>query len=402
MLTATLLAGALNYLANMTMGRMLGPAEYSTYAVLLVLHTTLMTLAGVPQMIATSCAARLAALNNLAGLRSLALRLLGWLAPLALFAGALLFLGAGGIARVLQVPTPEPVRALAVAVVPMALAPVGLGLTRGLQRFGAFGGAQIISALLRLVSGALLVLLGLGATGAVLSLLFAVLGIVVVTSVNLSELWHNGMERTDVSADMTRRLVLFATLGMISYTSLTSMDLLIVKTRFPAREAGLYAAVSAVGKIALWIPGALTALLLPKVSARRAAGRDTVCLLRTIQGAALALCGTATVVFFLAAPLVMRILFGEQYVVLAPLLGTYGVAVTFYALVGIWFNYFLAMEQTRYLAGMIVGSLGQAIVLYQFAAKPITVVIGMIVCGGGLFLTGEILFYIQHNLRGRK
>lgn len=410
MLTATVLSGGLNYLVNMAMGRMLGPADYSVYAALLTLHTTLMTLTGVGQTVVTNYAAQMAALGAWDRVRRLAGRAVIWCAPLGVGAAALIFVGAGLIARALQLPALPPVYALAAAALPLALVPAALGLTRGLQRFGAFGGAQIGGAAARVGSGILLVSLGLGATGAVFSLFFATAGVVLAAGLGLPELWRGRRAAPSPASPgpvaapggAVGRFVAFAALGMVSYALLTGMDVLIVKARFPATEAGLYAAVATVGKIALWVPGALTFLLLPKVAAGRAAGRDTVKVLRATQGAALALCGAATVVFFVAGPWVMRVLFGDVYVAMGHLLGLYGVAMTLYALVAIWLNYFLALEQVSFIGLLVLGTILQAAGLL-LASTPNDIIVAIIISGLLLAIMGEvILFYVQRTGRERE
>jgi phage-related minor tail protein len=52
----------------------------------------------------------------------------------------------------------------------MVVRPVADGTLQGKQQFAAFGGVQVVQAVMRLLLGALLILAGWGAFGAVLSL----------------------------------------------------------------------------------------------------------------------------------------------------------------------------------------------------------------------------------------
>jgi O-antigen/teichoic acid export membrane protein len=119
-------------------------------------------------------------------------------------------------------------------------------------------------------------------------------------------------------------------------------------------------------------------------------------LLRATQLAVLGLCGVATIVMFLSGPSVMRLSFGEKYMALAHLLGLYGLAMTLYALISLWFYYYLAMEKATYVWVLTAGIVLQASILSIFTSNSREIVVGMIICGTALTIIGEIMFH-AHN-----
>jgi O-antigen/teichoic acid export membrane protein len=395
MVVATIATGVLNYLSNVFIGRMLGPAQYGNFAALLAFFTTLTALTGVAQIVVTNYTARLTTNNDWAGLRGFTWLALRWLMVAGMAASAVIALGTGWLSRALQITSPESLWVLAAAMLPASLMPLGLGLLLGQQRFGLFGSAQITGATVRLASGVVLVFLGAGVAGAVASLICMSMTVDVFAFVTLPKVWQSWKERATPHLHALGGFLGYTAMGMLCYALLTSMDVLIVKSRFSPVESGLYAAVATVGKITLWIASGLAILLLPKVAERRVLGQDTLPLLRAVQMAVLGLCGSGTLLFFLAGPWVMRVLFGEQYLALAYLLGPYGLAMMLFALAGLLLYYFLAMEQTAYIWILAAGAVLQPIALYILASDVRSIVFGLVGAGLGLVLAGEILLQLK-------
>lgn len=396
MLVATFTTGVLNYVFNMFAGRMLGPADYGIFAALLALFTTLTSLTSIAQVVITNYTAKMNSLKNLEELRGLTWTALSWLTTAGIAISMAIILSARWLSRVFQIDSPYPFWVLAAAILPLALNPLGLGLLLGKQRFGAFGLAQIAGALLRLIGGIALLNLGLGIIGATSSLIFTTLAINLVAFVALPEMWKNWRERSKSQPDALNKVLWYVTIGTLSYALLTGMDVLIVKSRFLPVESGVYASIATVGKIALWMSSALTTLFLPKLTTRRSLGQNALPLLRLTQLAVVGLCSSLTVVFFMAGPRIMNLLFGESYTTLANLLGWYSLSMTLFALASIWFNYFLVTEQTIYIWVLAIGTTVQAAILYFFATNPQQIILGLIICGIALAVAGESIFWFNH------
>jgi O-antigen/teichoic acid export membrane protein len=379
----------LNYFANVIVGRWLGPTDYSIFAVLLSLYTTLAALTGIIQITVTNSTARLAALQDWQMLRGLLHQMIVWLAIAGTTISVITALGAVHLGNLFHISTPAPVLALAAAMTPLAMAPLAMGILQGRERFGAFGMAYIVGAISRLASSLALMGLGAGVTGAVISLAFAPLGTIAVAVFSLPDIWQNWRERSNPHLGNLGVLFKSTTIGILSYALLTGMDILVVKNRFLPIEAGLYASISTVGKISLWIPASLSAFLLPKASAQFARGNKPVALLRGTQLAALAICGCMCIVFFGWSGTVMHVLYGSQFMAFARLLGPYGLVMAMYALVGIWFNYFLASGETRYTWALVIAVIIQATVMVLVCQTMSQMLGAMLATGIGLVIYGE-------------
>jgi O-antigen/teichoic acid export membrane protein len=375
MLAATVVTGILNYLSNVLAGRVLGPADYSIFASLLSLSTVLVVAAGVVQTVVTNYVARLRGRGAAGQAGVLLIHVLKRLLPWGVAGALALALLAKPLSALLQISSPLPVIAISLFSVPAALLPPVNGALRGLQRFGALGGTQISVAVFRLLATAGLIGLGLGAAGAVASLPLSGLGALALGLCFLRDVIRWRREGAAPEMEGLFAYSFHAALAVACFAVLTNGDVFIVRSRFSPTEAGLYAAVATLGKTTFWLSGAVVMLLFPKAAERHARGQPTRGILRTSLLAVLGLCGSVTAVFFLFPSPIVRIFFGEQYLARASLLGPYGLAMTFYALVNVWLFYYLAVQERRYGYVLLAGVVLQGLLL-ALLPLDLTVVVG--------------------------
>ena len=379
MLIATVVSGGLNYLANAAVGRMLLPTDYSVYTSMLSLTLMLGAVTSVVQTVTTNYVARLRAADQMKDVGALLLYLLKRLLPWGMFGMTLLWLLGRPLVMLLRLPSAVPVWVMAMVLVPTITLPVLQGGLRGLERFGAFGINAIGQASLRLTIGVGLILAGWGAAGAVASLPLSQLGAVVLASVWLATVLRsrNRAFRPDLSDIL--RYTSYAAVGLFAFTALVNMDVVIVKSRFTPEEAGLYSAISTIGKITLYLPLAAATLLLPKVAVLNTQHERTVHLLHRTLWIVGGLCGMVTLAFFLFPSLIVQLLFGAGYLTWASLLGPYGLIMALYSLCNIWLSYYLALEDRRYSYVLLCGAILQAVTLSTLSLslpQIVTVLIG--------------------------
>ena len=397
MLTATVVTGVLNYISNVFVGRMLGPADYGIFTSLVALSMILTVASGVVQTVVTNYVARLRAGAATAEVGTLLVYLLKRLLPCGI-GGVLLFsLIAKPLAVFLQIPSLWPVIVIGTFLIPAAVLPAVNGVLRGLQRFGALGGMQISVAVFRLLAVVGLIGLGLGATGAVASLPLSSLSAFVLGMFFLGDVLRRRRMGTTLELSGLFEYSLHAALATICFAVLINSDVILVKSRFSPTEAGLYSAVVTLGRIAFWLSGAVVMLLLPKAAERHALGRSAVGLVRKSLLSVTLLCGGITVAFFLFPSLIMGAFFGEQYLVNASFLGLYGLAMTLYSLANVWLIYYLAVEEKRYAYVLLIGVV-LLITLLTLSASDLTQVVVILVgVGIALCLGGELLLLVSEG-----
>ena len=80
------------------------------------------------------------------------------------------------------------------------------------------------------------------------------------------------------------------TLGIVALTSLTTIDVVVAKLSFSSSAAGVYGGASLIARLILYVPAAITTVLLPKVSSRSASGRESADIIVKSLGATGMLC----------------------------------------------------------------------------------------------------------------
>ena len=137
---------------------------------------------------------------------------------------------------------------------------------------------------------------------------------------------------------------------------INNSDILLVKHYFESYEAGLYASLALIGRIVYFIAWMFVMLLLPAVVELKKEGKETASVLFKYVGYIAAI--SIVIVFTcLAFPeLIINILFGEQYIAMAPLLWKYAIATSMFAISNIFAYYYLSLD--KYVPVIISGVFG--------------------------------------------
>jgi O-antigen/teichoic acid export membrane protein len=392
MLVATVVTGVSNYLSNVFVGRMLGPADYGIFTSLLSFSIIAGAFAGVVQTAVTYFVARLRGKGNTAEIGALLVYLLKRLLLWGAVGAAVLSLCSKPLGTFLQI-SPLSITITCLSLIPTAVLPVVNGALGGLQRFGALGGVQISTAVFRLVAVAGLITLRLGVIGAVASLPLSSLAAFVLGMFFLGDVLRRREEAGERGTDGLLGYSINVALVTVCFAVLTYGDVIMVKSRFPPAEAGLYSAVATLGKLNLF-PSVVATLLMPKATEQHARGRSTTGLVRKSLLAVGLLCGGITIAFFLFATPIVGTFFGEQYLAFASLLGLYAFAMMLYSLVNVWLIYYLAINEKRYAYVLLIGSVLLIALLALFASDLAQVVVILVGVGIVQYLGGELLLLI--------
>ena len=124
-------------------------------------------------------------------------------------------------------------------------------------------------------------------------------------------------------------------------------DILLVKHYFPAQEAGLYASLALIGRVVYFVTWMFVMLLLPTVVDKKKKGENTKPVLLKYTGYIIVLACVIVGFTFLFPVFSVNILFGEAYTSIAPLLGWYALATSFFAVSNIFAYYFLSLDHYK-------------------------------------------------------
>lgn len=178
---------------------------------------------------------------------------------------------------------------------------------------------------------------------------------------------------------------------------INNSDILLVKHYFDSEPAGLYASLALIGRVVYFVAWMFVMLMLPKVIRLKKEGKNTKGILMKYV-AYIAILATGIVLgAFLFPVTVVKLMFGEQYVSIAPLLWQYALATSVFAIANIFAYYFLSLGQ--YVPVILSALLGLTqialIVLYHNSLKQ--VVLMQIIAMLTLLVFQLFYFFYQNN-----
>lgn len=264
--------------------------------------------------------------------------------------------------------------------------------------FGVLSFSTAASALLKLFLGFLVVVLGLGINGALLSYLVSFLLPTVIGVFILRKfLFFSSSNTTKISY---RELISYgipSAIVIFSLNSLISTDIILVKHLFSEQQAGLYAGLSLVGRVIFYITAPIGTAMFPiLVNKHNNKEKLNHILLYTAL-----LVGSASLIatafyFIFSRFFILLFLKNTQYLQMAPYLGWFGLFITIYSILSILSYYFLSIRRTKIAYILAFGAILQAILIYLLHPN-----IGGII-NISLFITGLLLVFFVLYIKIRK
>jgi O-antigen/teichoic acid export membrane protein len=388
-LIAYILTDGLNYLFNFCMIRLLPPQEYGALSSLLALFMILSFPSSSARAVTVQYVSRFRAQGLLDNAGVLFVRAIGYMGGYGLILLSGLGLGAGVVAGFLQLTSNWPVIALATALLPSVMLPVAQGGLQGRQRFGALSGNMLLGTGVRLLIGLLFIWLGWGVKGALAASTVAGLVALLVAMWMLHPMWKKCSWSRLPSEQGVLRYGVVAFCGMLAFTILTNVDVILVKHFFSSEEAGFYSTASTLGRIILYLPVAVSTVLFPKAVECHARKEDSSSLARRGVLLATLFCLPLVMFYFAFPQLILRLLFGFLYLNSAPVVGPLGLVMFLFAMVGLLLQYYLSIQEHRFVVVVVAGTVGLVIGLYAFhgSLTQILMVLGGV--GLSILLVGE-------------
>jgi O-antigen/teichoic acid export membrane protein len=372
MLVAMMLVNVFNFAYNMFMARMLGPGAFGNInaAVTLLLLASCVSLAF--QLV---CAKFVARNPHDSGKAAVVHNLLGkaWIASVVL--GAALFLAQKPISAYLNIPSPWIIGILAVGIA--AYAPLGVkrGAMQGVFAFRHLGGNFVLEAATRFFVGAGLVVAGYDALGAVGAISASVIVACFLPRIPVQLRAQAGTAEPPSFAEALQAIVFF-----VGQVIINNVDILLVKHFFASDPAGVYAAISQVGRLlyfAAWF-GVVNAMF--PVTAAPGPERQNAHSKAHGIGLPLLLVLGLSIVFIAGSALfphlIMGVIFGARFIEIGWLLALYAAATGLYSLSVVFIAYEMSrrIANTGWLQLMFSGALVLGIGLFHGSLREVIMV----------------------------
>ena len=375
-----------NYIYNLIMGRWLGPSLFADLSLIVTLLLIVTFLTAPVQM----TAARYSAIHTADGdTKTLAsLRRFIWFVALGLGLALAVFFVA--FSKVLQnfFHTQSFLSFIIFgAALPFAmLQSVERGILQGRTNFKILAISYQVEMWSRLLVSIGLVALGFSVDGAVagISLSFLFTWLVAKSAVH-------GLDTKEIpSRDMRLGLLAFAAPVLVSQLGqilINNSDVILVKRYFETSDAGQYAALALIGRIVFFATWSVVTTMFPIVAQKQEMGEPHTHLLWISLGIVLGVSAPVVLLTFAAPEFVVRILFGEKYLGVAPLLWLYALATSLYAMANVVINYRLSLGMGRETGFAVAAGIAQVVGIILFHRTLAQVVFVQLAVMAALFLS---------------
>ena len=398
MLSILLVNGG-NYIYNLLLGRILGPTEFADAAILITFLLVL-SFVGMTFQIVTAKYAVLFKDEKLATFLRLITKYASFFGILF---GAVIFFFHKELQQIFHTQTSSMFWIFALGLPLYFLMSVNRGLYQGkdvLNKLSLTYQSEMISRLIITIAVVLLI-------PAIPSSIAIAIGIVISFVFGLFPFQKSIVKSTIVITEKlveTKSIIIF--FGLTAFYELTQIiinnsDIILVKHYFDNEQAGLYASLALIGRVVYFVSWMFVMLLLPKVIQLKKDGKNTLPILLKYVGYIVILSTLIVTFTWLFPEFVVRLMFGEQYISISPLLWKYALATSIFAIANIFAYYFLSIG--KYIPVIVSAFLGLTqiglIMLYHNSLEQVVLMQVLTMVLLLVFQLGYFFFHYSREIK---
>ena len=196
------------------------------------------------------------------------------------------------------------------SIVTTALAFILYGVLQGKKKFFQVGIYNMLQPISKMVLGTVLLLIGLHYNFVLVAMSIGAIASAVYAYKCIKPEMATKSYENKTTINNVYKYFLFTLISMICLTVFNNVDILLVRNYFTEEIVGQYSSAALFGKIILYIPQALTIMMVPIVAEHK--GDEKKTLFKTM-GYSLGLAGCASAGLYILRKLVITILMGEKY-----------------------------------------------------------------------------------------
>lgn len=378
MIGGSMVANVINYVYHLIVGRLLGPVNYG---VLASLFSILYIVGIVPTSTSVAIVKFVSSGKETNEISAVYYAINKLVLKVAIVLGILVFLVSPLISNFLKIDNPFLVVFVAPILFFSLMTLVNQATSQGLLKFMGWVVPNIVSSLIKIFLGVFLILLGFsvfGAMGAVMlgAILAYFMSVSYIRKIKNSK---PGNAKYNLKPFLVYSLPVL--LQALSFTSLFTTDIILVKHFLSPFDAGIYAALSTLGKIIFFASSPISSVMFPVVAGRNAKGEKyhKVFWLSFIATLFISL---AIVVFYYLFPnLAIGILYGKAYLSAKTSLVRMGLFIFIYTMSVLLVNFSLSLGKTKVIVFPLFAAICQVVFIWIFHNSIIQVIqVSTIVC----------------------
>ncbi len=336
------LGNLINYLYQIIMARMLGPSDYGILAVLI----SFTYIFAIPTLaIQTAVSKKIAIFNvqkEYSKMKGLFFSFLKRLFILSLIVFVLFVILSLFIVKPLNISFWLLILT-GILIITSFVYPLAAGSLQGMKKFSALGWNTVFIFSIKIISAIILVLLGFKVYGALLGFIIGIVFGFVFALPYIKEIINAKAENDGIKFFNRENILIFG--AMLVFVFIYSIDVILARVFFPGEIVGKYAVISTIGKIILFSTMSIGNAMFPISAERHYAGAKTKGIIKKASLYVFFLCAVAIILFIIFPELIIKLLFGNQYLETAKLLPYLGIAFSFTAFLNILILYRISKDE---------------------------------------------------------
>jgi O-antigen/teichoic acid export membrane protein len=357
------IANFLNFVFHFLMGRMLGPADYGTFAVLM----SLMYIYSIPvesiQNIISKYVTKFNTDKEYGKIKFMILKSIkrGFVFSLIIF---LILIPISFLLHNFLEINFWLIIVSNIFIFSAFSSPITRGALQGRKKFSNFGISLILESFVKISLGALLVLIGMKVFGALIGVLAGVFfGIIISIYFNF-DLFKQKKEEVKFKEIYFQSIPYFiVTIVILMFFSL---DIILAKRFFSAEIAGKYAVLSMLGKMIFFATMSISKAMFPLTCEKCDSGEDSKKIFKKSTIMIFIFCLSAVIFYAIFPRLITFILYGSQYLDISKFLVLSGISFSFLALTNLRLIYGLSTNKLKIPAGLFLFLILEVVLLSIF------------------------------------
>lgn len=252
----------------------------------------------------------------------------------------------------------------------------------------------VSSTSIKLIIGIILVFFGYKATGAMFGFVFSFFAMYLLFFIPLKRFLEKSNNSYTISI---KKLFTYggpASIALFSLTFFITSDILLVKHFFSAKEAGIYAGLSLVGRVIYFFTAPLTSVMFPVIVQKYSREENYTNTFKISFFLVLILSAAITIFYFINPGFSIRFfLKKEEYIAASAYLPYFGIFIALYSLLSLVTNFYLSIKRTKIYILITFFAVFQ-IILIWFNHETFFQVITISLLATGLPLVILLLYYI--------
>jgi len=391
MVGGSLFINMFNYLYHLLMGRILGPVDYGTLASIF----SIIYIAAIIPLSSSFAIVKFISSAKDKSERALIYKSIKKLySNVAVISFLITLVLSPFIANFLHIKDVVSVASVSIIMLFSLLTLVNQATLQGVLKFSGVIIPNLISSLTKLALGIALVLIGLSVRGAMYAVIIGAI-FAYLASKHLIKSFPKKTGKEKFNYTIFFKYSVPVLLQALAFTSIFTVDLILVKHFFSPFDAGLYAALSTLGKIIYFAAQPITSVMFPIISSKRSKGESYRKVFYLSAAMTLLMSLGVTAGYMLLPKLAIGLLYGEKFLSIQAELVWMGVFITVYTLAYLLANFLLSINRTKIIIIPLLAALIQIPAIYIWHQSILQVI--QVSLGITIVLLMTLVSYMGYN-----